>query len=430
MVLFNLYKLQVLDKLWMTKQLPRQPEINVGLIGHVDNGKTTLVQALSGVWTGRHSEELKRGITIRIGYADMGVYRCPMCEEPFNYMPHERCPFHGVETEFVRAVSFVDCPGHHSLMITMLSGAALFDGAVFVVDARQRFPQPQDSEHLHAAVILGIKNIVFAQNKIDLVNRERALQNYEEIVNYVGSLGIENPPIVPVSGQHGIGIEPLVYAMEKYIPTPPRDLSKPYRMPIIRSFDVNQPGKPASEITGAVIGGSILQGVIRVGDEVEISPGVAKPGGSKPSYEPLYTEAVNIIAGGRRVEEARSGGLTGIETTLDPALGKSDGLVGNMAGKPGSLPPVWDRIRIEHTLFQRVLGVDGEVAVKPIAEKEPLVINAYSAVTSGVVTKSSSDYIEVELTRPICAEEGRRVTLSRKIGAGWRLIGYGKIVGS
>ncbi|HIQ28947.1 MAG TPA: translation initiation factor IF-2 subunit gamma [Candidatus Caldiarchaeum subterraneum] len=412
----------------MSKPLPRQPEINIGTLGHVDNGKSTLVQAISGVWTGRHSEELKRGITIRIGYADAAIYRCPMCEEPFNYMTHGRCPVHGVETEFVRAVSFVDCPGHHSLMITMLSGAALFDGAVFVLDARQRFPQPQDSEHLQAAAILGIRNIVFVQNKIDLVDRRRALENYEEVVRYVKSLGYEDPVVVPVSSQHGIGVEPLLYAMERYIPTPERGVAQPYRMPIIRSFDVNTPGKPAREIAGAVIGGSIIQGILKRGDEIEIAPGVAKPGQQKPGYEPLFTEAVSIMAGGRRVEDASPGGLTGVETTLDPSLGKSDGLVGNMAGKPGTLPPTWTRLRIEYILFQRVLGVQDEIIVKPIMEKEPLVINVYSAVTSGIVTRKTSEYIELELTRPVCAEIGRRVTLSRKIGAGWRLIGYGTIV--
>ncbi len=134
------------------------------------------------------------------------------------------------------------------------------------------------------------------------------------------------------------------------------------------------------------------------------------------------------MAGGKSVGEAWSGGLTGVETTLDPALAKSDGLVGNMAGKPGTLPPVWNSLRIEYELFQRVLGVDAEIEVKPIAEKEPLVINVYSAVTSGVVSKRTPDYVQVELTRPVCAEEGRRVTISRKIGAGWRLIGYGTIV--
>jgi len=396
----------------------------------VDNGKSTIVQSITGVWTGRHSEELKRGITIRIGYADAAVFRCPVCEEPFNYTTERRCPRHGVETEFRRAISFIDCPGHHSLMVTMLSGATLFDGAIFVIDSRHRFPQPQDGEHLQAAKVLGIKKLVFTQNKVDLVTRERAVDNYQEIANYLMDAGLETAPIIPVSGQHGVGIDSLLYAMERYIPTPQRETSKAFRMPILRSFDVNQPGTAAHEIKAGVIGGSVTQGVVRRGDEIEVVPGLpAKAGQPKSRYEPLYTEALNIKAGGRNVEEAYSGGLTGIETTLDPALAKSDGLVGNIAGKPGTLPPVWTSVRIEYELFQRVLGVDGEIPVRPIIEKEPLVINVSSAVTSCIVTKRTSTHIELDLTRQLCAEVGQRVTLSRKVGAGWRLIGYGSLAG-
>ncbi|MEM2237058.1 MAG: translation initiation factor IF-2 subunit gamma [Candidatus Caldarchaeum sp.] len=409
--------------------LPKQPEVNIGTLGHVDNGKSTVVQSITGVWTARHSEELKRGITIRIGYADAAIYRCPQCSEPYNYYSSQKCPVHNVENEFVRVVSFIDCPGHHSLMVTMLSGAALFDGAVFVADARQRFPQPQDSEHLQAAKILGIKNLIIAQNKIDLVSRERALENYQEITKYLAANGFNSIPIIPVSGQHSIGIEPLLYAIEKTIPTPSRDHTKPARMPILRSFDVNIPGTPARQIKGAVIGGSITQGVLRVGDELEIVPGLAKTKQGKTVYEPIYTTATSLMAGNRKVEKAYPGGLTGVETTLDPAVGKSDGLVGNVAGAPGTLPPVWNSLTLEYVLFEKVLGVEGDVVVKQIAEKEALVVNVLSAVSSGVVTKRGHEKIEIQLTRPVAAEEGSKVAISRKVGTGWRLIGYGKIVG-
>lgn len=411
----------------MSKPLPRQPEINVGTLGHVDNGKSTLVQAISGIWTGRHSEELKRGITIRIGYADAPIYRCRYCSEPFNHKPTQVCKIHNIETEFVRAISFIDCPGHHSLMVTMLSGAALFDGAIFVADARVRFPQLQDSEHLQAAKTLGINKMIVVQNKIDLVDRERALENYDEITSYLDSMGFPEMPVVPVSSQHGIGVEPLLSALERIIPTPERDRSKPFRMPVIRSFDVNPPGTLARNLKGAVIGGSLIQGVLRVGDEIQLVPGIVQSG--KQSYKPLYAEVTSLMAGGRTVEEAYPGGLTGVETTLDPSLGKSDGLVGNIAGKPETLPPVWPTLTIEYQLFKKVLGVNGDVAVKPLAEKEPLVINVASAVTSGVVVRRTSERVELTLTRPVACDQGGRVTLSRKIGTGWRLIGYGTIVG-
>jgi len=410
--------------------LPKQPEINIGLIGHVDNGKTTLVEALSGVWTGRHSEELRRGITIRIGYADTGIYRCPQCREPFNYMTSEQCPIHGVRTEFMRAVSFVDCPGHHSLMVTMLSGASLFDGAMFVADARAPFPQPQDGEHLLAAKILGINRLVVVQNKIDLVSRDRAIENYGEIVQYLQDEGFGDVPVIPVSAQHRFGIEPLLYALQEVIPTPKRDPEKPCRMPVLRSFDVNPPGTPAKAVKGAVIGGSITQGVIRVGDELEIVPGVARQKQGRTSYEPLYMWVTSLMAGGKKVEQAFPGGLTGVETTLDPSLGKSDGLVGNIAGAPGTLPPTWTTLTLDYTLFEKVLGVEGDVAVRQITEKETLVINALSAVSTGVVTKRLHDSLEIQLSRPVAADIGSKVAISRKIGTGWRLIGYGIITGN
>jgi len=409
--------------------LPKQPEVNIGTLGHVDNGKSTVVQSITGVWTARHSEELKRGITIRIGYADAAIYRCHQCGEPYNYYSSRKCPVHGGENQFVRVVSFIDCPGHHSLMVTMLSGAALFDGAVFVADVRQKFPQPQDSEHLQAARILGIKNLLIAQNKIDLVSRERALQNYGEIIAYLEEVGFSHVPVIPVSGQHSIGIEPLLYAIEKAIPTPPRDQAKPARMPVLRSFDVNVPGTPAKQVKGAVLGGSITQGVLSVGDEIEIVPGLAKTRQGKTVYEPIFTTVTSLMAGNRKVEKAYPGGLTGVETTLDPALGKSDGLVGNVAGTPGTLPPVWQSLTLEYVLFEKVLGVEGNVAVKQISEKEALVVNVLSAVSSGVVTKRGYDRLEIQLTRPVAAEEGSKVAISRKVGTGWRLIGYGKIMG-
>ena len=140
--------------------MPCQPEINIGTIGHVDHGKTTLVQALTGVWAARHTEELKRGITIKLGYADMPVYKCLECEPPRNHSTEPSCPYCNSKTTFVRAVSFVDAPGHEALMATMLSGASVMDGAILVIAADETCPQPQTREHLAAIEIVGVKNLV------------------------------------------------------------------------------------------------------------------------------------------------------------------------------------------------------------------------------------------------------------------------------
>ncbi|MDD4653591.1 MAG: GTP-binding protein, partial [Methanothrix sp.] len=149
-----------------------KPEVNIGMVGHVDHGKTTLVKSLSGVWTDQHSEEVKRGISIRLGYADATFRKCPSCPEPDAYTVDEKCSHCGSETQILRTVSFVDSPGHETLMATMLCGAAIMDGAVLVISANEPCPQPQTKEHLMALNITGIDKIVIVQNKIDLMSRE------------------------------------------------------------------------------------------------------------------------------------------------------------------------------------------------------------------------------------------------------------------
>ena len=135
-------------------KVPVQPVVNIGVTGHVDHGKTQLVHRLTGEKTDRHSEEIRRGISIRLGYADASFYRCPNEEEPKGFMTKEACPHCGKKTEFLRAVSFVDSPGHETLMATMLSGAAIMNGALLVVAANEPCPQPQTSEHLAAGTAI------------------------------------------------------------------------------------------------------------------------------------------------------------------------------------------------------------------------------------------------------------------------------------
>ncbi len=402
--------------------LPRQPEVNIGSLGHVENGKSTLVQALTGTWTARHSEEIRRGITIRIGYADAAFYRCIKCG---TYGTADVCAKCRSPTEFQRAVSFVDCPGHHSLMVTMLSGAALMDGALLVLSATEKCPQPQDREHLAAAQIVGINRIIVVQNKIDVAPRERILDNYREIKEFLEGTNAENSPIIPLSAQRGINIDALIAAIQEHIPTPMRDLAKPPLMSVLRSFDVNRPGTPALELQGGVIGGSIVQGRFRVDDEIEIRPGIRVEKGGKSQYEPLLTKITSLQAGGRLVEEARPGGLIGIRTLLDPSITKADNLAGNVVGHPGKLPPVLDHILLEVQLLERVVGTETQTATEKIKTNEPLVLNTGGAVSSGIVTSARNGLVEVALRRPVCIDPSARVALSRRIGDSWRLIGFG-----
>jgi translation initiation factor 2 subunit 3 len=410
-----------------TIALPRQPEINIGTIGHVDHGKTTLVQALTGIWAARHSEELKRGITIKLGYADMPVYKCPKCEPPKNYSKEPICPNCGSETTFIRAVSFVDAPGHEALMATMLSGAAIMDGAILVIAADEPCPQPQTREHLAAAEIIGIKNIIIAQNKIDIVTEERARKSYEEIKNFVKGTVAENAPIIPVSAQRGVNVDTLIQAMEEFIPTPKRDETKPPLMYVVRSFDVNKPGTPIEKLRGGVIGGTILQGKFAIADEIELRPGISVEEEGKTVYKPLSSEITSLHAGGRNIKEAHCGGLVGVGTLLDPSLSKADGLTGNIVGKTGMLPQVLTELNLETYILERAVGTKELAKVENISKDEMLLLHVGAAITVGKVVSVKNEMATLKLSRPICAFAGSRVAISRKIAGRWRLIGYGMI---
>ncbi len=405
--------------------IKKQPEVNIGTIGHVDHGKTTLVESLTGIWASRHSEELKRGITIKLGYADTVIYKCPKCPSPHNYTTHETCSTCGAKTEFVRAISFVDAPGHEALMATMLSGAAVMDGVILVISADEPCPQPQTREHLAAIEIAGINKIVIAQNKIDLVDRDRAIKNYYEIKAFTKGTIAEKAPIIPISAQNQVNIDLLLYAMEKNISTPKRDYSKPPRLHIIRSFDVNKPGTPVDNLVGGVIGGTIFQGIFKVGDEIEIRPGITKT--STDKYEPIFTEIVSLQVGNQQVREACCGGLVGVGTLLDPSITKADGLIGNIVGKPGTLPPTRYDITLEFHLFERVVGTKEMLQVEEINIGEVLLLDVGTAPTAGKVINKKNAVAELHLTRPVCAEDNSRVAVSRKIGGRWRLIGFGII---
>ena len=407
--------------------LPKQPECNIGTIGHVDHGKTTLVQALTGVWAARHSEELKRGITIKLGYADMGIYKCSKCEPPKNYSSQPVCPNCGSKTTFVRAVSFVDAPGHEALMATMLSGAAIMDGAILVIAADEPCPQPQTREHLAAAEIIGIKNMVIVQNKIDIVDEKRALESYKEIKNFVKGTVAENAPIIPVSAQHEVNIDAVIQAIEEFIPTPKRDETKPPLMYVIRSFDVNKPGTPIEKLEGGVIGGTIVQGKFKVGEEIEIRPGITMQKEGKTVQEALFSEIVSLHAGGKSVKEAHCGGLVGVGTLLDPSFSKADSLTGNIVGKSGMLPSTLSELTLETSVLERVVGTKELMKTEKINMNETLLLHVGAAITVGKVTSVKGNVVTVSLSRPVCAPAESRVAISRKIAGRWRLIGYGMI---
>jgi len=390
------------------------PELNVEAVGHIDHGKTTLLSRLTGKFTDTHSEELKRGITIKLGYADITIFKD---KENFNTEGKGKP---------IRYVSFIDAPGHEMLMATMLSGTSIVDAAIIVIAANEGI-KPQTREHFIALQAKKIKNIIIVQNKIDLVTKEQALKNYKEIKEFVKGTIAENAPIIPVSAQQGINIEKILEELCK-LEIPERDTtSKPIFL-IARSFDINKPGTEIKNLKGGVLGGILKKGKLKVGDEIEIKPGLNIEKAHQKEYQTLTTKILSLHKGKNSVKEIVPGASISIETELDPFLTKTDSLTGCIVSTKGNLPEITNNIKIRIELFKEVLGIEGHKSVEPIKTKEMLMLNANTTITVGIVEKIKDNEIELSLNIPIVALEGDNVGIARNINNHWRLIGWGKIL--
>ena len=397
------------------------------MVGHVDHGKTTLTQALSGVWTDTHSEERKRGISIKLGYADTAFYKT---DDGRFYAkgkhPEDRDDSDG---ELLRVVSFVDAPGHETLMAVMISGASIMDGAMLLIAATEKCPQPQTREHLAALQIAGIENIVVVQNKIDIVTRERAVESYGEIKEFLGGTIAEGAPIIPVSAHHDVNLDILIQAVEDVIPTPDRPSDETGLMYVARSFDTNRPGSRPAELRGGIIGGSIVEGSFSIGDPILIAPGRRVQGDG--NWEPIRTTIESVKGGGIDLESVHAGGLCGIATPMDPVSTKADELSGQVMAREGELPPVWKDLDLELELLDNMVsgGQNEPEKVRPLQPNEMLMVNSATATSVGTVSSIKGSKATLQLRLPICAKSGSRITLSRRVGSRWRLIGHGSITG-
>jgi translation initiation factor 2 subunit 3 len=396
------------------KKEPEQAEVNIGLIGHVDHGKTSITQALSGKWTDTHSEELKRGISIRLGYADAVFYKCSACKGAEAYTTKETCPSCKKKAKKLRKVSFVDAPGHETLMTTMLSGAALMHGAILVIAANEFCPQPRTKEHLMALKLSGIKNIVVAQNKIDLVDKKKAMENYNQIENFLKEFDY-TAEIIPTAAHFGTNMDLLIEAIEKNIPSPKVDSKDAVKMYVARSFDINKPGAKPKEMVGGVLGGTIIQGKIKEGEELELSPGI--------NNQKTKIKVAELNIEGGKIKEATPGGLISIRTLLDPNLTKNDQMKGNIIGKIGTLAEASTEIKMKIEYFKREI-TDINPEVKP---GETIVLSVGTATTIGNIISMKKDEIEVALKVPITVEKKQNVAVSKRDGTRWRLIAYGAI---
>lgn len=411
-------------RLFYSKIIKNQATINVSLNGHVSHGKSTTARSISGIRTQRHKKEIEKNLTINMGYANVKIFQnmktgyLATAKSNINEMID---PVTGDPMTLVRHISFCDNPGHHSFLSTMISGVSVADTAMLIIAANdQTVPQLQTHEHLLALTRAGVSNIVILQNKMDLVSKKEAIDNLNKIREYIAGSPIESSVILPISAQFNTNIDQVVKYLRHGIGEPMRKLNEPVRITIVRSFDVNKPNVDYTKIVGGVIGGSVTRGVLFLGDWIEIRPGIKMADGK---CHPILAKVVSLYSEKNKMDYAIPGGLIAIGLDIDPGLTRNNVLVGSVAGQPGSLPPVYDKMLIKYGKLRR------DVKLDKIRVGDKIVLSANSAVINSVVEKVDKKRVLLKSDKVICGDVGMPVALLRnnpKTGS-VRLDFHGKI---
>jgi translation initiation factor 2 subunit 3 len=397
-----------------------QATINIGCIGHVAHGKSTLVKAISGVDTVKFKEEKERGCTIHLGYANAKIWKCPTCPRPACYsssgsaVTEKWCEHCTQELTLMKHVSFVDCPGHEALMATMIGGASIMDGAILIVAANDKCPQLQTQEHLAITEVMGLKDIMVIQTKAETLEPLRVKENHADILKLIHGTPAHGKPIIPVASILGYNIDVVCEYLAQW-PEPVRSQGTP-RMVIVRSFNVNKQSTGIAGMKGGVIGGSLIGGCLNLGQDIEIRPGIMTNG----QCVPLLTRVVSLCTERNKLTQAAPGGLIGVGTLLDPTLTKNDVLIGQMMGEPGSLPDTRSRLKLKFYVMTRpdlprvLKGMQVTVNIGP-----------YKSAATVLGTKGG---MLLDLKKPVCCDADAKVAVSVRVKNQTKLAGYGEIM--
>ena len=404
--------------------IKNQATINIGTGGNVSHGKSTVVRSITGIRTQRHHKEIEKNLTINLGYANVKIFECPKtgylatAKSSVMEMKH---PVTGDPMKLVRHLSFVDCPGHNAYQATMVSGTAVMDAALLLIAANDPImPQQQTYEHLLALHRAGVNNILVLQNKLDLVTKAEALENFEKIRQFSEGSPIEGRPVVPISSQLSQNVEEVVKYLRHGVDEPIRKLNEPARITIVRSFDINKPNCDFEDIKGGVIGGTLNQGVLFVGDWLEIRPGIRMGDGS---CHPIIAKVCSLFSEKNSMEYAVPGGLIAIGLDIDPALTRNNRLVGSVGGRPGTLPPVYNEMTIKYSRLRR------DVKLDKMRKGDEIVLSANSMVNKGTVVGSDKKRVQIKTASYICGDLGMAVAFLRHRKGGYMGLDYfGKVI--
>lgn len=433
----------------MQEIMQNQAVINLGMVGHVATGKTTITQYMTGVTTTKHSSEKTQNKTIRLGYANFKIWKCKRCnsyESTGSGIFNLGCDCNiNQEKVLITHISVVDCPGHNMLMSTMLNGSSVMDYTLLVESATNKdCPAPQTAEHFQATKIAGIPNAMILMNKIDIVKREKIENKIDLLETYVrketGYLDTSKniSPVVPVSATFGTNLDVVCEYLSHLKVPESRNLNGVFEMLVIRSFDINKPGTSTIDsdiqskskttggtdvrkIKGGVIGGSIARGNLKLSDKLVILPGkcqrLTKDDKAKLSkelksdieadfsYTPIRTTVKSIQSEKNDMKIAIAGGLLAVQVTIDPAHTRNDGLTGSIVvkesdylaelEKKSNCYKVYDKVIIKMDNFINKLS---DSKIKSRLQKDTMLkINVNSNTIKAMVLKYSKTKKELRL---------------------------------
>ena len=416
--------------------ITEQPKFNIAFLGHVAHGKSSCVRACTDIVTQQDSREKVKNITINLGYANMKIWRDPSGKlyssgsHVFSYQNTS-----GEDCELVNHISCSDCPGHQSLIQTMLSAISTVDGAIVIVAVNEPLSSsPQLIQHLAAAKLAKINKIIVCMNKIDLVTKDVVMQRKQELDELLSQYEIVPHVVIPTCFNQKIGINRLAIAiMELFNPSEDIETSN-HSDPLFaisRTFDVNKPGTPWDQVIGGVFGGSLQSGTIKKGDVLEIRPGlVMKNKDGQFECTPFQTKVLSIESQRMALESLSRGGLASISTDIDPyyfkgngqAKGtKKDSLIGHVVGTPGKMPSVFIEV-----CFDMNLVTTFGFSWKPVV-KDVIVIQIGTRVCDALVKEIKKNTIKVELAKPCCICDNEHIIICKIIDKILRIVGEGVI---
>jgi small GTP-binding protein len=403
-----------------------QPIINIGCLGCVSDGKSTLIEKLTGTKTQRHSSEKDRNITIKQGYGNMKIWlETDSTEYYTTNSSYTNFSNNSKPTELVNHISFVDCPGHQDLIQTLFSSISLMDGAIIVIAVNQPLNKKnQIIQHLIASKINKLDKIIICLNKIDLISKNTLLARKKELDDILEKYDIKPFIIIPTCFNKKIGLQNVIHAIMKlfnpnnYINK--NNLNTLFR--ISRSFDINKPGTNWDNMKGGVLGGCLIKGELKIGDEIEIRPGyINTDENGQIIHTSLKTKIISLKSETNDLDIVIPGGLIGIGTNLDPFYCKNDILAGNILVLINSIEPcIYNEINIQIDIN----NIYYEEVWKP-QNKQTIILQIGNSTCSAVIIKILDNNIKVKLDQPMCIPSNQNIMICNNKNGLIKLIGSG-----